>query len=104
MRETLISTLAPLSGCVRVTLGGEVAPSLELDLRDLAQVGEHLDGLVLRSAVSTGYDLERISGEPTIRGQFVRDALRDVEDPRLRQRVILAGLRALDGRNDLEVA
>ena len=51
-----------------------------------------------------GYDLDTILAEPTVRGQFVRDAIAGIEDEDLRRRVIVTGLRALDGRSDLEVA
>jgi hypothetical protein len=39
-----------------------------------------------------------------VRGEFVRDASESIEDPELRRRVLLTGLRALEGRTDLEVA
>ncbi len=104
VREALQAALVPLAGCVRATLNGEVAPSLELDMREVGRGFDHLDGLVVRSAVSTGYDLEQIGQEATVRGQFVRDAAAEIPDEVLRQRVILTGLRALAGRNDLEVA
>jgi DNA repair exonuclease SbcCD nuclease subunit len=95
--------LAGLRGSVRVTLNGEVAPTLELDLRDLERLGEGLDGLVLRVAsLGTSYDLDAIAGEQTVRGQFV-SAARAIGDSELRRRVTLTGLRALAGRRDLEV-
>jgi hypothetical protein len=50
------------------------------------------------------YDLEAIHAEQTVRGQFARDAAETIEDPELRRRVVLTGLRALEGRTDLEVA
>jgi exonuclease SbcD len=49
------------------------------------------------------YDLDAIAGEATVRGQFVRDVLDSQLEPSLRQRVLVTGLRALDGRDDLEV-
>lgn len=97
--------LASLSGCVRVTLAGELAPSVQLDLRELERLGDHLEGLVVRAGrLSIGYDLAAIGGESTVRGQFVRSANDEIADPELRRRVILTGLRALEGRRDLEVA
>lgn len=96
--------LAPLGGCVRLTLSGELAPSIQLDLRELWRLGPHLDGLVVRTGqLSIGYDLAAIAQEATVRGQFVRSADK-VADPELRRRVVLTGLRALEGREDLEVA
>jgi DNA repair exonuclease SbcCD nuclease subunit len=96
--------LAPLSGCVRLTLIGDLAPSVQLDVRELQQLGPHLEGLVVRTRLTVGYDLDAIAAESTVRGQFVRSAASDVTDPELRRRVILTGLRALEGRSDLEVA
>jgi len=97
--------LAPLGGCVRLTLVGELAPTLQLDLRELARLGPHLDGLMVRPGrLTVGYDLDAIGRETTVRGQFVRSALDEVADPDLQRRVILTGLRALEGRDDLEVA
>ncbi len=95
---------AGLHGCIRVTLVGEVAPTLELDRRELARIAAGAGDLVLRvGSVRTGYALEEIERETTVRGQFVRAAA-GIEDAELRRRVILTGLRALEGRPDLEVA
>ena len=96
--------LAPLAGCVRLTLIGDLAPSVQLDLRELGRLGQHLEGLIVRSRLTVGYDLEAIAAEATVRGQFVRSAASEIEDADLRRRVILTGLRALEGRGDLEVA
>jgi DNA repair protein SbcD/Mre11 len=97
--------LADLRGCVRVTLSGELPPAVELDLRDLRGVAPHLDGLLVRARrLSVAYDLDAIARETTVRGQFVRLAAEEVTDPDLRRRVVLTGLRALEGRDDLEVA
>jgi exonuclease SbcD len=102
---TVRERLSALAGCVRLTVGGELAPSVHLDLSELERPGDHLDGLVVRGAGLTfGYDLDGVASEPTVRGQFVRSALAEIVDPDLRRRVILTGLRALEGRDDLEVA
>ena len=46
--------------------------------------------------------MESIRQEPTVRGQFVRDVLdSDLADDEKR-RVVVTGLRALDGRTDLD--
>jgi DNA repair protein SbcD/Mre11 len=96
--------LASLAGCVRVTLIGDLAPSVQLEIRELQRLGQHLEGLVLRTRLTVGYDLDAIAAEATVRGQFVRSAATDIIDPELRRRVILTGLRALEGRSDLDVA
>lgn len=105
VRVAITAALASLDGCVRVTLEGEVGPSARVDARDLARLGEHLDGLVVRvGQLGVAHDLDAIYAEQTVRGQFVRDAADAIEDPELRSRVVLTGLRALAGRTDLEVA
>ena len=102
--EAVEAELSRLAGFVRVTLAGEVAPSLELDLGDLRRLGGHLDGLVLRTGdLSTTYELAEIEREASVRGQFARSTS-TIEDVDLRRRVLLTGLRALEGRRDLEVA
>jgi DNA repair exonuclease SbcCD nuclease subunit len=105
VRAAVSSAIGGLAGCVRVTLVGELGPAASVDVRDLTRLGEHLDGLVVRAGqLSVGYDLDAIRGEQTVRGEFVRDALAAIEDEELRRRVLLTGLRALEGRADLEVA
>jgi len=102
---SLTDALAPLSGCVRVTLEGELAPDASLDMTELQRPGGHLEGLVVRAgAVRVGHDVDAIAAEPTVRGQFVRDATEQVTNAEERRRVVLTGLRALEGRQDLEVA
>ncbi len=96
--------LSGLAGCVRVTLVGELPPAVQLDVPELLKIGAHLDGFVVRTSdVRYAYDLDAITAEATVRGQFVRDAIAEIEDEGLRQRVIVTGLRALDGRSDLGV-
>jgi len=103
--ERVTSAIAGLGGCVRLSLSGELAPTVELDRTALLALGGHLDGfVVVASGVTYAYDLESIALETTVMGQFVRDATEGIADDELRRRVILTGLRALDGRNDLEVA
>jgi DNA repair exonuclease SbcCD nuclease subunit len=105
VRQLVAAALDGLDGCVRVTLAGELAPVVQLDLRELARLGAHLDELVVRPGrLAVGYDLDSIGAESTIRGQFVRDAGEEVGDLDRRRRVILTGLRALEGRTDLDVA
>jgi DNA repair protein SbcD/Mre11 len=102
--DAVTTELSGLGGFVRVTIEGEVAPSLELDLGDLRRLGDHLDGLVLRiGQLGTAYDLSEIEHEASVRGQFARSTSL-IEDGELRRRVLLTGLRALEGRRDLEVA
>jgi len=104
VRAQLEAALAPLTGCVRVTLAGELAAEAEVGPASWAGVGAHLDDLVVRDGgLQVAYDLDRLATEATVRGQFVRLAMDDIEDPELRRQVVITGLRALDGRRDLEV-
>src|SRR5207237_9500240 len=73
--EAVARALSGLTGFARLTLAGEVAASLELDLADLRRLGDHLDGLVMRvGELSTAYDLPGIARETTVRGHFARSA------------------------------
>ena len=105
VRDSVVAALAGLSGCARLTLRGEVAPSVELDTRLLHQERQDLDALVIRAGdVHFAYDFDQLAEEQTVRGQFVRDvrASPDLSEED-RRRVLVTGLRALEGRRDLEV-
>ena len=96
--------IAGLTGSVRLTLSGEVPAELPVDPRTLIPLGEHLDGFMVRTnQLLPAYDLEAIAAEATVRGQFARDAQEIADDDR-RRKVLVTGLRALEGRSDLEVA
>ena len=104
VHQRVAMAITGLSGSVRLTLTGEVPAELPVDSRALAQLGDHLDGLVVRTReLLPAYDLEAISAEVTVRGEFARDAQLIADDER-RRRVLITGLRALEGRGDLEVA
>jgi DNA repair exonuclease SbcCD nuclease subunit len=103
VRERVSRQLAGLTGTVRVTLEGEVGPEVDLTTDDL---GEPPPGLVMVARlgrITVAYDFEELAQERTVRGQFVRDVR---EAPHLseeqRRKVLVTGLRALDGRADLE--
>lgn len=105
VQEAVAAAIAGLAGCVRVTVEGELAPGVTLDLNELQRLGSHLDGMQVRAGrIGLGYDLDTIAAESTVRGQFVRDALSEIGDEATRRKVVLTGLRALEGRADLEVA
>jgi DNA repair exonuclease SbcCD nuclease subunit len=103
--ERITRTLSPLSGIVRVTLVGEVGTAVDVRGEDFRRedLASGLDGLVVRSRIRPSYDFVAIAQEHTVRGQFVRDVQNSelAEDERLR--VLVTGLRALEGRDDLEV-
>jgi hypothetical protein len=105
IRERVAQALAPLTGTVRATVWGEVGPHIDLRIDELSDLAPHLDGLVLRRGpIEVTYDLSGLAEERTVRGQFVRD-VRDAADltDDQRRRVLFTGLRAFDGRRDLEV-
>jgi hypothetical protein len=105
VQAAVSAAIAPLRGCVRVTVEGELAHEASLEIAELQRLGEHLDGLVVRAGmVRVGHDVDAIANEATVRGQFVRDATEQITDSEQRRRVVLTGLRALEGRLDLEVA
>lgn len=104
IRERLVERLAGLGGVARVTLQGELASEIDLHPADLANAAPHMDGLTVRvGTMHVSYDLDAISNEMTVRGQFVRDVLADPSLSEVeRRRVVITGLRALEGREDLE--
>lgn len=105
VREQVARTIAGLTGTVRATLTGEVAPTCDIDLAGLTELGAHLEAFVPRlGSITIAYDIDEIASQTsTVRGRFVRDVLDAELDPEVRQRVLVTGLRALDGRRDLEV-
>lgn len=104
VRELLSARLGGLSGAVRVTLEGELGPEAELSLPDLQEMAPHLDGLMVRpGALRVAYDLDRIAAEETVAGNFVREVRTSGLPAELVKRILVTGLRALEGRSDLEV-
>jgi exonuclease SbcD len=103
----VLAAVAGRSGVVRATLSGELGPDVDLRLQDLAALPvPQLDALLPRPGkISIAYDLERLKDEQTVRGQFVRVVLADTSlTDDQRRKILVTGLRALDGRGDeLEV-
>ncbi len=64
-----------------------------------------VDPAEVADADEVPYDLAALAEEPTVRGRFVRDVRSDTDlDDDTRRRVLVTGLRALDGRTaDLAV-
>ncbi len=111
IRDRVAETLEDLSGVARLALEGEVAPGVELDrqsLERLCELDNDLDAppVIDASGVHPAYDIEALKHEKTVRGQFVSDVLESdaFASEAERRRVLVTGLRALDGRQDLEVS
>jgi|ERR1017187_4054134 DNA repair exonuclease SbcCD nuclease subunit len=103
VRDRVAAARRAAPGLLRVTLQGELGPDVDVRPQDLS---DPTSGLIVRAgSIRVAYDLEVIKQEQTVRGQFVRDVL-DSSDlsKEERQRVIVIGLRALEGRSDFEVA
>jgi len=98
------SKICGLNGIARVTLNGEISEQVDLDMAEFEDIRSGLDSLAVRTGdLRAPYDFDAIAAEPTVRGQFVKDVLASNLPPDVRRQVLMMGLRALDGRNDLEV-
>ena len=93
-----------IRGIARVTLCGELAPAIDIQTHDFLSLPTNLESLTVEMGkMYVGYDLEKIKNEPTVRGEFVHQvSMSDIPEDEKRK-VIITGLRALDGRTDLEV-
>ena len=105
VRDRLVQVMFGRSGVARITVEGEIGTQVDLheeDLRDLLR--GTFDAVQIRYGdLRSGYDVETIREEQTVRGQFVRDVLESDLPEDARRRVLATGLRALEGRSDLEV-
>ena len=109
--EAVRVALAELAGFVRVDLCGALGADVELGVGAVEAAlprtaVDHLDELVIRQArVTRAYDLDAVCGEDlSVRARFVELALADPDlDANDRDLIIELGLRAFDGRSDLEV-
>ena len=108
VRDLIAERIKDLVGISRLTLFGDIDPNLELqpgDLNDLQALPANRD-LALKvqiGRVQMGYDLEAIKNEPTVRGKFVTNVMSADMTEEEQRKVLVTGLRALDGRKDLEV-
>lgn len=103
-RDRVKEVLIDLSGIVRVVLGGEVGEDLDLRIPDIRDLGNgELTVVPQIGQMTVAYDIQRIAGERTVRGEFVRLVTDSDLEEAERHRVIVTGLRALAGRVDLEV-
>ena len=104
IRDMVLQKITGLQGSARITLHGELAPSVDIQPTDLLGLPSSLDSImVAKGNLHIAYDFNAISEENTVRGEFVRSVLVRALTPEEERRILITGLRALDGRNDLEV-
>ena len=105
IRQRLDRKIDGLSGLVRVTAAGEIDTGAEVHEEELRELllSRFEAARIRRGQLHAGYDLDAIRQEHTVRGQFVNDVLESGLAEDEQRRVLITGLRALDGRDDLEV-
>jgi exonuclease SbcD len=104
-RERVDAALGGLSGLARLTLAGELAAEIDLRPSDFDRSAPWMDAVVVRAgSIRPAYDLDSIAQQATVRGEFVREVLHADLPEEERRRILITGLRALDGRDDLEVS
>ena len=104
VRRRLAETVAELSGVARLTITGELDARVDVRHSDLREVADNLDAVqVCEGDLRPSYDIEAIRREQTVRGQFVSDVIEAHLEPDEERRVLMTGLRALEGRKELEV-
>ena len=92
------------SGFVRLTVRGEHAPTIDINESDLRDRLNNFEAAkIVFGDLRPTYNLESIRQEPTVRGQFVRDVFGSELAEEEKRRVVVTGLRALEGRTELEV-
>ena len=104
IRDALAEQVDGRGGFARLTVRGDIAPEISVTESDLRDAMRAFDAVQIRlGALRPGYDFEALRVEPTVRGQFVADVLDAGLDPDEERRVLMTGLRALEGRRDLGV-
>ena len=104
IRDRLVREAEELEGVARITISGELDPSVDFRPDDLAQVVPQFDAIQVRvGELRSGYDIDAIKQERTVRGQFVQDVIAAGLPHAEERRILLTGLRALGGYTDLEV-
>ena len=104
IRGRVFETVKGLQGSARITLDGELAPNIDVRPSDFSSTQSSLDSLVVTMGnLHVAYDVESIAEEETVKGEFVRSVLSQDLSGDEQRRILVTGLRALDGRDDLEV-
>lgn len=96
--------LAGLEGFARLVLYGDLDTSIDLQPGDVADLPNLLIAKpVVQLQCRPAYNLEKLAAPLTVTGQFIRDVEASPLLDDDKRRVLITGLRALDGRDDLEV-
>ena len=104
IRDGIAEQVRGLGGFARLTVRGDIAPEISVTENVLRDAMRAFDAVQIRlGALRPGYDFEILRREPTVRGQFVADVLGAGLDAVEERRVLMTGLRALEGQRDLEV-
>ena len=105
IRTRLEQAIEGRTGVLRIEITGDLDPEIDLHEDALRTVlSERFDALQIRTGgLRTAYDIEAIAKETSVRGQFVKDVREAGLEPDETRRVLITGLRAFEGRNDLEV-
>ena len=104
VRDRLRNHISGMNGIVRLTVRGDIQPGVYLRDRDLRDELANFEAAQVRYVdIRAGYDFHKIKKEGTVRGEFVRDVLSSDLAASEKRRVLTAGLRSLDARNDLDV-
>lgn len=104
VRDQLGGMVRGLTGVVRLAVMGDLEPDLDLPEADLRDILSEFDAVRIETGgLRQGYNLDVIRNEQTVKGEFVRDVEKAGLPPDKERRILIAGLRALDGRNDLDV-
>jgi uncharacterized protein YjlB len=104
VRSRVQEVVEALRGVARVTLHGELSPAIDLRPHDILSLPTKLESWTVEIGnLYVGYDFEAIKNEATVRGEFVRQVTGAEMPEDEKRKVLVTGLRALDGRDDLEV-
>jgi hypothetical protein len=104
IRERAAERVLGVQSVARITTRGSFSDAVDLKQGESNAAKSDLDGRAIRSKdLTTDYDLDAIEVEATVRGQFVKEVRDSALPEDEKQRVLTVGLRALDGRKDLEL-
>ena len=103
-RDRLAAQVHDMTGFARLIVQGEWDPTMDLSASDLCESLDCFDAVQIRfGKIHTAYDIASLRKEQTVCGQFVRDVIDSGLPSDEERRVLMTGLRALGGREDLDV-